>query len=148
MATTYGTTPPAAEAADPTFLAFQRAQQRAEANLQSDAANVKQPRLLADVQTNTANAYRDQGNQLVDNLAKYRALGFGQSGIEAQGEDRIRTQIAQQVQALLTQYQRGSQDVTNNVNTTMGNDAVDLQTQRSAALARMVQDQATAGVGL
>lgn len=147
MADTYSTTP-AAEAADPTFLAFQRAQQRAEQNLQIDDSTVKQPRLLADVQTGTANAYRDQGNQLVDNLAKYRALGFGQSGIEAEGENRIRTQIAQQVQALLTQYQRGSQDVSNNYNTTMGNDAVDLATQRSAALARMVQEQATAGVGL
>lgn len=148
MATTYGASPsPAAEDADPTFVAFQNAQNHAQDAL-ARTRDLAQSRLGADVQTGTNKLAIDQQNQVQDNLNQYRSQGFGQSGIEAQGEDRIRTAIAQQIQALLTNYQRGTQDVSNTYTNTMDQNAVDLDAQRSAALQRMVQDQATAGVGL
>lgn len=148
MATTYGAAPAAgAENSDPTFEAFTNAQNHAQDAL-ARSRDLTASRLGQDVQTNTNKLAIDQTNQVQDNMNQYRALGFGQSGIEAQGEDRIRTAIAQQIQAALQAYQRGTQDNTNLYNNTMDQNAVDLAAQRSAALQRMVTDQATAGVGL
>lgn len=145
MATTYADNGGAY--GDPTFLAYDRARQQAEATLNQNASR-DQLRNTQDEQTGVANLNFQQQGQVDNNTAQYRASGFGISGLRAQAEGRIRQSIAQQIQALLTQHQRAGQDITDALTQQLASNAVETQNQQSDALSRLTQDRATAGVGL
>lgn len=143
MADTYG----AAEAGDPTFLAFERARQAGEATLA--------PRLAQDQQYQSGNKERDvaglelaQTNAVDKNLADYRASGFGQSGLRAQAEDRIRQDIALRMGDVLSGYQHTSDLATREMEDTLASNAYESEVQKAEARRRTLLLQAESGVGI
>lgn len=132
---------------DPTYLAFERARQYGVGTLQRNAAR-DTSRAQEDVQSGAASLGLQQQNGVDQNLASYRDRGFGQSGVEAQDEARIRNDIALKMGTLLSGYQRSTTDIGSNLAEALAQSQFQQQEEQLAARNRLVQANAAAGVGL
>ena len=132
---------------DPTFLAYERARQYGESTL-APRAGVEQARLAGDVQRGQVGLALDQEIAVEDNLNSYRASGFGQSGLRAKDEGRIRADIALRVGELLSGYNRDSSSVTDSMLDDLASLGMASQEEQNAARNRMTKIQAQSGVGI
>ena len=135
--------------ADPTFLAYERARQAGESQLQAEA-DKGQYRAAEDVTRQGIDLAYQQDNALDASKNAYRARGFGSqmSGPRAMAEDRIRRDIALKVTEALSGYQRTSQDITDDLAYQLAANAREREEQMLAARSRLTRDNAQAGVGL
>lgn len=132
---------------DPTYLAYERARQAGLSTLYGNQQTADQ-RAQADLTSNAGDLQRSGDQQVQANTDKYRAEGFGQSGLRARDEGQIRADIASKAAGLLTQYQRTTQDAGSTLAQALAQQAYEQQVQQLAARSRLTTDNATAGVGL
>ncbi len=132
---------------DPTFLAYERARQYGENSLQQ-ATQRSQAKDDSSTDFASRGLALDQQNAVDKNTADYRSTGFGQSGLRAQAEDRIRQDIALKVGDLLSQHALNTTDRQMSLVDQLALSQMQAQEEQLAARSRLTQANAKSGVGI